>query len=362
MIPFLDLKQINAPYEEEIQAALRRVVESGWYILGQELAQFEQAFAAYCGARHCLGVANGLDALQLILQAYDFPAQSEVIIPANTYIASVLSVSFLHLQPVWVEPDPATMLLDPALIEAKITPKTRAILPVHLYGRSCDMTAIGEIARRYNLKVITDSAQAHGASHGGQKGGILGNASAFSFYPTKNLGALGDAGAVVTNDDELAEKIRHLRNYGSAKKYINVYKGVNSRLDEMQAAILTIKLKNLDAENERRRALATRYLLELHLPDLILPPADQIGEDVWHLFAVRHPQRENLISYLSEKGIQTNIHYPLPIHKQLAYQEYADMSLPLTEQIHQEVFSLPLNTALTDEQQTYIIEAINQYR
>lgn len=361
MIPFLDLQQINAPHQEAIEAAVQRVVRSGWYILGKELSTFEDNFARYCEGTHCVGVANGLDALQLILQAYDFPKGSEVIVPANTYIASVLSVSFLDLVPVWVEPDAATLLIDPKQVEEKITARTKAIMAVHLYGRSCDMTALKAIAQRYDLKLIIDAAQAHGARHKGQRANMLGDAAAFSFYPTKNLGALGDAGAVVTSDSGLAEKIRYLRNYGSLYKYVNEYRGINSRLDEIQAAVLNVKLPHLDAENERRRELARMYLQGITLPDLVLPPGDQIEDDVWHLFVVRHPRREAFINYLTEKGIQTNVHYPLPIHKQKAYQEYQHLSLPLTEQIHREVVSLPLNTVLTDEQAAYIIESINQF-
>ncbi len=362
MIPFLDLKQINAPHQQALEEAVQRVVRSGWYVLGKELLAFEDSFASYCEGTHCVGVANGLDALQLILQAYDFPQGSEVIVPANTYIASVLSVSFLGLVPVWVEPDPATMLIDASQVEEKVTDRTKAIMGVHLYGRSCDMTALEAIAQRHDLKLITDAAQAHGARHQGQRGHMLGDAAAFSFYPTKNLGALGDAGAVVTSDAALAEKIRYLRNYGSFQKYINDYQGINSRLDEIQAAVLNVKLPHLDAENERRRQLARLYLAGITLPELTLPPADQIEDDVWHLFVVRHPRREDFIAYLLEKGIQTNVHYPLPIHKQKAYQQYHHVSLPLTEQIHREVVSLPLNTVITDEQAAYIIESINQFK
>ncbi len=361
MISFLDLKQINAPHQQALEEAVQRVVRSGWYILGKELLAFEDSFARYCEGTHCVGVANGLDALQLILQAYDFPQGSEVIVPANTYIASVLSVSFLGLVPVWVEPDPATMLIDASLVEEKITAQTKAIMAVHLYGRSCDMTALEAIAQRHNLKLITDAAQAHGARHRGQRSSILGDAAAFSFYPTKNLGALGDAGAVVTSDAALAEKIRYLRNYGSFQKYINDYQGINSRLDEIQAAVLNVKLPHLDVENERRQHLARLYLEGITLPGLMLPPADQIEDDVWHLFVVRHPHREAFVAYLLEKGIQTNVHYPLPIHKQKAYHEYHHVSLPLTEQIHREVVSLPLNTVITDEQVAYIIESVNQF-
>lgn len=361
MIPFLDLKQINAPHQSAIEQAVQNVIQSGWYVLGNELLEFEKSFANYCDEEYCVGVANGLDALQLILQAYDFPAGSEVIVPANTYIASVLSISFLGLTPVWVEPDPSTMLLDPALIEEKITSNTKAIMPVHLYGRSCEMMAITTLARNYNLKVITDAAQAHGARHRGSRKNSIGDASAFSFYPTKNLGALGDAGAVVTGDSELAEKIRYLRNYGSVKKYVNEYQGINSRLDEIQAAVLNVKLPHLDAENSRRQEIASRYLSQITLSQLRLPPNDQLTDDVWHLFVVRHPEREKFITYLDAKGIQTNIHYPLPIHKQKAYRQYEDVALPITEQIHREVISLPLNTAITDEEVTYIIDTINQF-
>ncbi|TDB67969.1 DegT/DnrJ/EryC1/StrS family aminotransferase [Arundinibacter roseus] len=362
MIPFLDLQQLNAPHQAAIETAVQRVVRSGWYILGQELTTFEKSFADYCEASHCVGVANGLDALQLILQAYDFPKDSEVIVPANTYIASVLSISFLGLVPVFVEPDPKTMLLDPARIEEKITYKTKAVLPVHLYGRSCEMAPVQEIASRFGLKIVTDCAQSHGATYAFSKKETLGDAAAFSFYPTKNLGALGDAGAVVTSDAELAKKIRYLRNYGSNKKYFNEYQGVNSRLDEMQAAVLNAKLPFLDRENQHRRELAQYYLNSIQLSELVLPPADRLDEDVWHLFVVRHPRRAAFIDYLLQCGIQTNIHYPLPIHHQKAYQQYSHLRLPITEQIHQEVVSLPLSPVLSLEQVAYICDCINQFK
>lgn len=362
MIPFLDLRQVNAPHQAAIEAAMQRVARSGWYVLGEEVLTFEKNFAQYCGAAHCVGVANGLDALQLILQAYGFPQGSGVIVPANTYIASVLAVTSLGLEPVWVEPEAETMLIDPALIEEKITDKTVAILPVHLYGRSCEMTAIMQLAEKYGLKVITDAAQAHGASHRGSRPGILGDASAFSFYPTKNLGALGDAGAIVTSDAALALKIRHLRNYGSLEKHLNEYQGMNSRLDEIQAAVLNVKLPQLDVENQRRRQIAQRYLQEMKLPKLTLPPADQLDQDVWHLFAVRHPEREKFTRFLEDNGIQTNIHYPLPVHHQNAYSEYRHFPLPITEQIHREVVSLPLNTVLTDAEVSRVIDVVNRFR
>lgn len=361
MIPFLDLNQVNAPYLQAIEDASLRVIRSGWYILGNELKAFEKAFAAYCEAEHCVGTANGLDAITLILLAMDLPKDSEIIVPANTYIASVLPVSYLHLMPVFVEPDPHTMLIDPARIEQAITPRTKAIITVDLYGRSCEIAQILDLAKKHDLKVITDAAQAHGATHAGRKVGTWADATAFSFYPTKNLGALGDAGAITTNDAALAEKIRYLRNYGSVIRYQNEYQGVNSRLDEMQAAILSVKLPYLDAENVRRREIAYRYLQELKCKDLTLPPADRISEDAWHLFVVRHPRRAEFISFLDARGVQTNVHYPQPIHKQPAYKEFKDLHLPLTEQIHQQVISLPLNPVLTDDEVAYIIETVNQF-
>lgn len=361
MIPFLDLNQINAPHIEAIEKATLRVLRSGWYILGNELKNFESAFASYCETNHCVGVANGLDAITLILKAFDFPVGSEIIVPANTYIASVLPVSYLHLTPVFVEPDTHTMLLNPALIEASITARTKAIITVDLYGRSCEMDSIMEIANRYKLKVITDAAQAHGAVYNQQKVGSIAHATAFSFYPTKNLGALGDAGAVTTNDPSLAERIAYLRNYGSKVRYKNEYQGVNSRLDEIQAAILSVKLPFLDADNQRRKDIALRYLSEIKLAGLTLPPADRPQDDAWHLFVVRYSEREKLVAYLEGNGIQTNVHYPLPIHKQEAYKHLSHLSLPITEQIHQEVISLPLHPMLTDQEVSTIISVLNTF-
>jgi dTDP-4-amino-4,6-dideoxygalactose transaminase len=297
----------------------------------------------------------------LILMAYEFSGDSEVIVPANTYIASVLPVAYLGLKPVFVEPDPLTMLLDPCKIMAKITSRTKAIIAVDLYGRSCEMDPIFELANKYGLKVITDAAQAHGAVYKNRKAGSIADATAFSFYPTKNLGALGDAGAVTTEDGALAEKIRCLRNYGSAVRYKNDYLGINSRLDEIQAAILNVKLPFLDLEIDRRREIATRYLSEIKVDNLLLPPGDRIADDAWHLFVIRHPRRETLLAYLDAHGIQANIHYPLAIHKQHAFKRYQHLQLPITEQIHKEVISLPLNSVLTDNEVTYIIETVNQF-
>lgn len=361
MIRFLDLKRINDTHQEGIRAATERVLQSGWYILGQEGVAFEQAFARYCGTRHCIGVANGLDALTLVLNAWAFDPGTEVIVPSNAYVASVLSVTLAGLVPVFVEPDPRTYLLDSALIEAAISTRTKAILPVHLYGRCCDMVAINTVAQRYNLMVLEDAAQAHGAWHGSHWAGNLGNAAGWSFYPSKNLGALGDAGAITTNDDALANRLRALRNYGSVQKYVNEYAGHNSRLDELQAAILSVKLPWLDRENSRRRALARLYLTGITNPSVRLPPADQPDEDVWHLFVVRHPRRDAFRAYLLERGVSTEVHYPISPHHQRAYAAYAHLSLPISEQLHREVVSLPLNPTLTDDEVTYIIDVINQY-
>ncbi len=359
MIPFLDLKRLNDRYRETILSATSRVAQSGWYILGQEGAAFERDFAAYIGTRHCVGVANGLEALTLTLKAWEFPPNSEVLVGSNAYIASVLAITQAGLTPVLVEPDPVTYNLDPARLEAAITSRTKAILPVHLYGRCCDMGPINAVAEQYGLMVLEDAAQAHGANYGNKRAGNLGHAAGFSFYPTKNLGALGDAGAITTNDHELADRLRYWRNYGSGKKYVNELPGHNSRLDEMQAAILSAKLSHLETDNGRRRAIARRYLNEIRHPDLTLPPANQIDADCWHLFVVRHPRRDEFRANLLEKGIQTDVHYPIPPHQQNAYSQFAHLSLPIAEQLHREVVSLPLNPVLTDEEVTHIIRSLS---
>lgn len=359
MIPFLNLKQVNEPHQIAIQAAIERVMASGWYILGREVDTFEQQFAAYCQTRHCIGVANGLEALTLVLKAWEFPAGSEVIVASNAYIASVLSITNAGLTPVLVEPDPQTYLLDPDRLEAAVSARTKAILPVHLYGRCCEMDPINTVAARFGLKVLEDAAQAHGATYEGQRAGNLGDAAGWSFYPSKNLGAFGDAGAITTNDDQLADRLRALRNYGSAQKYVNEYLGYNSRLDEVQAAILSAKLPRLDSENERRRQLARHYLTTLRHPDVVLPPGDRIDQDVWHLFVIQHARRDDLRAYLSEQGIGTDVHYPIPPHHQQAYASYKPLSLPIAEQLHRKVVSLPLNPALTDAELDYIVETIN---
>ena len=360
MIPFLDLKRLNELYHPDILVAASRVISSGWYILGGENKKFEEAFAQHTGTRHCVGVANGLEALTLTLKAWDLPANSEVIVQSNAYIASLLAITQAGLTPVLVEPDPATYNLDPARLEKVITARTKAILPVHLYGRCCDMEPINAVARQYGLMVLEDAAQAHGASYRGKQAGNLGHAAGFSFYPTKNLGALGDAGAITTNDDDLADRLRYWRNYGSGQKYVNDLPGQNSRLDEMQAAILTAKLTTLDAANTRRRAIARCYLSEINHPNLTLPPADQIDQDCWHLFVVRHPRRDDFRAYMLGQGIQTEVHYPIPPHRQKAYRQLAHLSLPIAEQLHREVVSLPLNPVLTDAEVEQIIQTINR--
>ncbi len=361
MIPFLDLKRINEPHQAVIQQATERVIQSGWYILGREVEAFEGQFAQYCQSGYCIGVANGLDALTLVLKAWNFPVGSEVIVASNAYIASVLSITHAGLKPILVEPDPQTYLIDPNRIEAAITGRTRAIMAVHLYGRCCEMKPINQLAQRYNLKVLEDAAQAHGALYPSGRAGNLGDAAAWSFYPSKNLGALGDAGAVTTNDESLARRLRALRNYGSSQKYVNDYRGHNSRLDELQAAILSAKLLFLDQENNRRREIARYYLTEMKNPAVTLPPADQIRQDVWHLFVIRHPRRDALRVYLHDRGIGSDVHYPTPPHRQKAYPELAHLSFPIAEALHREVLSLPLNPTLTNDEAAYIVDMINQF-
>ena len=372
MIPFLDLKAINAQYREELIGACTRVIDSGWFIGGNELTQFEQEFASYCGTKHAIGVANGLDALILTLRAWKelgkLKEGDEVIVPANTYIASILAITENRLTPVLVEPDERTYNLSPSLIEKAITLKTRVILPVHLYGQLADMPAIMAIAKRHNLLVLEDSAQAHGASIDGKKAGNWADASGFSFYPGKNLGALGDAGAITTNDDELAKTIRALGNYGSHEKYKNLFQGVNSRLDEMQAAMLSVKLKHLDTEIAQRRKVAAAYLEGIKNLAITLPIQHSILNtqnsklNVWHVFVIRCKQRDALQQHLSEQGIQTLIHYPTTPHHQQAYknnQAWSNASYPITEVIHNEILSLPISPVMTDEQVAKVITAVN---
>jgi dTDP-4-amino-4,6-dideoxygalactose transaminase len=368
MIKFLDLKRINTPYENAFQEKLKSVLENGWYILGNEVTTFESDFANYCGTKNCIGVGNGFDALVLIFKGYiqlgKLQKDDEVIVPANTYIASILAILEADLIPVLVEPKLETYNLNPDLISEKITSKTKAILAVHLYGQLAEMEAINEIAQQNNLLVIEDAAQAHGAISDFGKSGNVSNAAAFSFYPGKNLGALGDGGAVTTNDDALAKVINSLRNYGSEAKYKNEYVGVNSRLDELQAAFLNVKLHNLDVENNYRKVIAKRYLSEIKNDKIILPTVSLRGtkqSHVFHLFVIRTKNREDLQQYLLEKGIQTMIHYPVPPHKQKAFSTWNHLSFPITEKIHNEVLSLPISPVLTDDEVGFIISVLNQY-
>jgi len=365
MIPFLDLKSINAQYRDELIEACTRVIDSGWYITGNEVTKFEENFAEYCGTKHAIGVANGLEALILTLRAWKemgkLHAGDEVIVPSNTYIASILAISANDLIPVLVEPDLNTYNLCPIETKAAITDKTRAILPVHLYGQLADMPALMDIAKQNNLLVLEDSAQSHGASIDGRKAGNWGDAGAFSFYPGKNLGALGDAGTVTTNDDELANTLRALRNYGSHKKYENLFQGVNSRLDEIQAAMLNVKLPYLDNETEHRRKVANAYLEGINNNNIVLPnPARE--SHVWHVFVIRCKQRDELQRYLAEQGIQTLIHYPIPPHKQQAYKDWNNQSYPVSEQIHKEVLSLPMGPTLSMQDVDKIISAVNKFK
>ncbi|OBZ13444.1 DegT/DnrJ/EryC1/StrS aminotransferase family protein [Bacillus sp. FJAT-26390] len=363
MIPFLDLKQINMRHEEEISQSMARFLHSGWYILGKEVEEFEQEFADYCGTKYCLGVANGLDALILILKAYGIGEGDEVIVPSNTYIATILAISANGAVPILVEPDLLSFNIDPDRIEEKINSKTKAIMVVHLYGQACNMSSIQELAENYNLKIIEDCAQAHGAIYEGKRVGNLGDAAAFSFYPGKNLGALGDGGAITLNDETLYLKLKALRNYGSHRKYENLYKGVNSRLDELQAAILKVKLKYLDEDNQIRRNIAKFYLDNIYNSKLILPEINNRDSlsHVWHLFVIRTDNRDQLQSYLLEKGIQTMIHYPIPAHKQMAYREWTDLSYAVSEKIHDEVLSLPISPVMNLEDAEVVMEALNEY-
>lgn len=361
MIPFLDLKKINAQYKDEIKNKINNVLDSGWYLLGEQNKQFEENFAKYCGAKYCIGCANGLDALRLIIKAYGFGKGDEIIAPANTYIASILAITDNGCTPVLVEPDLDTYNINPDLIEAKITDKTKAILVVHLYGQAVQMEKIWALAKKYNLKIIEDSAQAHGAYYKDKRVGNLGDASGFSFYPGKNLGALGDGGAVTTNDEELAKKIRALGNYGSHKKYENIYQGFNSRLDEIQAAILDVKLKYLDNDNDRRKEIAQYYIKNIKNPFVILPKMYDAKAHVWHVFALRVKDRERFQRYLNDNGIQTIIHYPIPPHKQECYKELNYLSLPITEKIHNEIISIPISSVMSNDEVDMVVEVINKF-
>ncbi|MGY8900597.1 MAG: DegT/DnrJ/EryC1/StrS family aminotransferase [Flavobacteriales bacterium] len=365
MIPFLDLKKINSEYEIELKKASQRVIDSGWYIMGNELLSFESEFSKYCGVQSSIGVGNGLDALILVFRAWLelglLSEGDEVIVPANTYIASILAITENNLVPILVEPDVDTFNLSTKNILEAITDKTKAILPVHLYGLICPMDEIMEIAERYNLLVLEDCAQAHGAELKGKKAGAWGHAAAFSFYPGKNLGALGDGGIITTSDENLPDTLRALRNYGSHKKYENVYKGINSRLDEIQAAFLNVKLKYLDKETQARRTIAEQYMNDINNEFIKLPTIKVSENHVWHLFVIKTLYREELQSYLHANGIHSLIHYPYPPHKQNAYKELNCLSLPVTELIHDTVLSIPMDPTLQKSDVELIIKVLNEF-
>ncbi|WP_156294031.1 DegT/DnrJ/EryC1/StrS family aminotransferase [Serratia oryzae] len=365
MIKFLDLKAINDVYKDEILSAVTRVVDSGWYITGQELKKFESEFSTYCGVKHCIGVANGLDALILVLRAWKLLGMlspgDEVIVPANTYIASILAITENDLVPVLVEPSLSTYNLSIENVKKAITNKTRVILPVHLYGLISDMPAIMEIAKEHNILVLEDCAQAHGSLIENKRAGAWGDAAGFSFYPGKNLGALGDAGAITTNNDTLATTLLALRNYGSHKKYENIYCGLNSRLDEMQAAILSVKLSGLDEDNKKRRKVAIEFLSKINNPAIILPEFNPSENHVWHLFVIRVENRDKLIEYLSEYDIQTLVHYPTAPHKQEAYSSLQHLNLPVTEEIHRTVISIPISPVMQKHEISHIVNVLNNY-
>ena len=385
MIKFLDIQKITESFEPELSRAILRVVKRGWFLLGEEVMAFEKEYAEYIGTRHCIGVANGLDALRLIFKAYIemgiMKEGDEVIVPANTYIATILAITDNRLKPVLVEPDINTYNINISLIEQHITSRTRAIMVVHLYGQTCWSEQLEEISKKYNLKIIEDNAQAAGAAWGKGQGtrgkelpikrtGSLGDAAGHSFYPGKNLGALGDGGAVTTDDNELATIVRVMANYGSSKKYVNDYKGLNSRLDEIQAAVLRVKLPRLDEDNKRRNTVAQYYCTNIANPQINLPCSKDYFNlspfsfnllHVWHLFVIRHPERDRLQQYLTDNGIQTLIHYPIPPHKQKAYKEWNDLSFPVTEKIHREVLSLPVSQVMTDDEVRVITEKLNRF-
>ena len=365
MIKFLDLKKINTLYASELREACSRVIDSGWFIGGRELSAFEQEFANYCGSQHCVGVANGLDALTLTLRAWKemglLREGDEVVVPANTYIASILAITENRLVPVFVEPSVSTFNISAAQIERALTKKTKCILVVHLYGQLAEMPSITALASDRNLLVLEDAAQAHGATLNNRKAGAWGHAAGFSFYPGKNLGALGDAGAVTTDDGELADVIRAIGNYGGRKKYINEYQGVNSRLDEIQAAFLRVKLKYLDAEIKKTQEIAVRYINEIGNGKITLPVYRGGKDHVFHLFVVQCERRDKLQSHMHSQGIETLIHYPIPPHRQLAYKNLSSLSLPITERLHDQVLSIPISPCMTDHDVSSVVQATNTF-
>jgi dTDP-4-amino-4,6-dideoxygalactose transaminase len=364
IVPFLDLAAATAEMDAEIGAAVQRVVRSGWYIGGTEVSTFEERYADYCGAAHCVGVGNGLDALHLTLRALDIGPGDEVIVASNGFIATWLAVSMTGATPIAVEPDPLTHNLDPALVEEKITERTRAILPTHLYGQPADIDPLLEIARRRGLRLVEDAAQAHGARYKGRRVGAHGDAVTWSFYPSKNLGALGDAGAVTTNDPDIARRIRELGNYGSATRYVNAVKGVNSRLDPLHAAVLSVKLDRLDEWNERRRAVGRLYGEQIGNSGITLPFVPNWAEPAWHLFVVQCEARDALAEHLEREGVQTLVHYPIPPHRQQAYADLqlGEGALPIAERLARTILSLPMGPHLAADQATRVVEALNAFK
>ena len=363
MIKFLDMNPMHDKIKKEILKSIEKVYDSNWYILGEEVEKFEEEFAKYCNTRYCIGVGNGLDALHLILRGYDIGKGDEVIIPANTYIATSLAISYVDAKPIFVDPNINTFNMDIDKIENAITNRTKAIVPVHLYGQPCDMDSIMKIANKYNLSIIEDCAQAHGAKYKGKKVGTFGNAAGFSFYPGKNLGALGDAGAVISNDKNIIEKIRALGNYGSDYKYHHIYKGNNSRLDELQAAFLLAKIPYLDKMNAERKKIAKLYIDGIQNPEITVPKIIEGADPVWHIFGIRCQRRDELENYLNENGIETNKHYPIPIHLQKCYRElgFKEGDYPVAEEISRTELSIPLYYGMTESQIQYVIDKINKF-
>lgn len=365
MIKFLDLKSINDSFEPDLSNAIKRVLDSGWYLLGNEVHAFENEFSNYIGTKHCIGVANGLDALRLILRAYieleTMKENDEIIVPANTFIASILAITENRLTPVLVEPDINTYNIDPYKIEEKITERTKGIMIVHLYGKNSMHPEIQRIIEKYNLKLIEDNAQAAGAFYNEKRTGSIGHAAGHSFYPGKNLGCLGDGGAVTTDDDKLASVIRAIANYGSTQKYVNDYKGLNSRLDEIQAAVLRTKLPRLDLDNQYRRKIAEFYLKNIKNESVILPDQHPESENVWHLFVIRSSKRDELAKFLSNHNIQTLVHYPVPPHRQKAYKNWEHLNLPVTELIHNQILSLPVSQVITSDEADYLVSTVNKF-
>ncbi|WP_139958420.1 DegT/DnrJ/EryC1/StrS family aminotransferase [Flavicella sediminum] len=366
MIKFNDLKKVNQPFEIEFKKSFNSFLQSGWYIKGKQTSNFEKDFAAYCGTQYCLGVGNGLDALKIIFKGYlalgRLQIGDEILVPANTYIATILAITETGLSPILIEPDSATFNINPALVQQHISPKTKGILAVHLYGQLANMETLQQMAKEHKLLLLEDAAQAHGAmNNSGQKAGNLSNAAGFSFYPSKNLGALGDGGAITTNDDKLYQIIKKIANYGSEKKDVNTLKGINSRLDEIQAAFLSVKLKSLEGDNDKRRAIAAHYLTSIKNPKLLLPKFSGGKDHVFHIFTILTEERDNLKKYLLDNGIESMIHYPTPPHKQQAFQEWNTLNFPITEQIHKQTLSIPLNPILETFEIEKIINTLNRY-